>query len=70
MNELQKLIEEKSKELILKHANIIEEEIKKVIDKFNCKPDDLILEYHNNLKIKIRLNVSEFEINNNFYWGK
>ena len=70
MNELQKLIEEKVKEVALKHADIIEGEMQKAIDKFNCRPEDIILEYHNNAKIKIRLKVIEFEINNHFYWDK
>lgn len=67
---LSNLIEEKSKELALKHAEIIENECKKVIDKFNCQPEDLIIEYHENTKICIKIKGSEFVINNVFYWNR
>ena len=70
MNDLQELLELKAKELALQHIKIIENAIKIAIDKFDCKIEDLILEYHGHTKVNIRLKVSEFEINNNFYWNE
>lgn len=70
MSELQELIEQKAKELALQYTKIIEDEIKKAINKFDCKPEDLILEYSGHTKVNIRLRVSEFQINNHFIWDK
>jgi len=70
MNELQKLIDQKTKELALQHAKIIEDAMKEAINKFDCNPEDLILEYHGHTKVNICLRVSELTINNNFVWNK
>lgn len=66
LEETNKLIEEKAFELALKHARIIESEVKKIIEKYNCKPEDIILEQHgiNNVIIKIR--VAHIRITDNF----
>lgn len=61
------IIDDKVMELSLKHAKIIEDECKKACEKFNCKPEDLIIEYHGNTQIKINVRASHFEITNHFY---
>ena len=63
---IQEMIEEKSKELALLHAGIMEMECKKACEKYNCNPEDLIIEYHDNAHIKIKLCVSDFTIENQF----
>jgi hypothetical protein len=62
------IFEEKAKELAYKHAQIIEEECQKVIDRFKCKPEDLIIEYRENIKIHISVRAVKFEIENVFHW--
>lgn len=61
-------INEKINELAMyaakNHIEIIENECKKVCDKFNCPPSDLIIEYHDKTVIKINVFGSEFTIEN------
>ena len=66
LNDLQKLINEKSLELARKRNEIIEAECKKVMEKYNCSGCELILEFHSNDEISIRLHGSTFQIINNF----
>lgn len=65
-----KRISEKINDLVmcvaLKHASIIEDECKKVCDKFNCEGKDLIIEYHDKTLIKIKIKGSEFTIENKY----
>lgn len=49
-----------------KHADIIEHECRKVCERFNCPPTDLIIEYHDHTRIKIRVHGSDFTIENVF----
>jgi hypothetical protein len=51
-------------EIAQKHASIIEEECKKVCERFNCPSTDLIIEYHDHTNIKIRVHGSDFTIDN------
>jgi hypothetical protein len=59
-------IQDKVKEMADKNVAIIEEKCKKACEKFNCKPQDLIIEYYGHTQIKIKIKASEFEITNNF----
>lgn len=61
------LLQDKVNEIATKHAKIIEDECKKVCDKFNCNPEDLIMEYHANTQIKIGVRAAHFEITNIFH---
>jgi len=47
-----------------KHAEIIEDECKKVCEKYNCQPSDLLIEYYDHTHIKINARGSEFTIEN------
>ncbi len=60
--------DKKIKEIINKQCAAIEEECKKVLIKFDCKPTDLSVEYHNKTEVKIKVLGSQFEIINNFYF--
>lgn len=62
------LLKSKAFEIALKHANIIETELKSSMTIFNCPPEDLILEYHGKTKIKISIRATEFEMTNGFYY--
>lgn len=63
MNEL---IKEKVNKIAGKHAQIIEKECKIACEKFNVTGDKLIIEFHANAEIKIKINASHFKIENNF----
>lgn len=60
------IIEQKAKEIASKHAEIIEYECKLACMKFNCRPEDLIIEYIGRTQIKINVKASHFEITNVF----
>lgn len=67
MDNIQNLIEEKSKELARKHAAIIEYECKRVCEKYNVHPSQLILNYFPNNIIEININITHrFKIENIF----
>lgn len=66
---METFIEQKCKEIAIKHAVIIENECKKVCEKFNCTAEDLIIEYHDNTYIKIKVKGSEFIIENNYIFN-
>lgn len=55
-------------EMSKKYVDIIEEECKKACKKFNCSPEDLIIQFHGRTKIQINLKASHFEIVDNFYY--
>ena len=61
-----KIIENKANEIAKKHIEIIESECSKVCERFHCYPKDLIIEYHANTQIKIKVQASHFEITNTF----
>jgi hypothetical protein len=60
------IISEKINKLAMKaakfHCETIENECKKVCEKFNCDPKDLIIEYHDRSIIKIKILGSEYSI--------
>ena len=66
MNEIQQMLIKKSNELAKRHSDIIENECKNAVEKYNVNPSQLIIEYHNQTNIKICIQVSEFEIVNHF----
>lgn len=66
MSELNKLIQEKSKELAMKHAEIIEKECEEAILRFKCLPEELIIKYHSDASIEINVKASHFKISNEF----
>ena len=66
MNKIQELVEEKVREMAEKHASIIEQKCKEACHKYQCTPDDLILEYHGHSQIKIKIMAAHFEITNQF----
>lgn len=65
-NELKNLIQKKACEISNKHAEIIEQHCKSVCENFNFKPEELIIEYHSNCEIIIKVKLDHFEINNQF----
>lgn len=69
LDEIQKLIIEKSAEIAKKHAEIMEQECKRVCERFNCNPNDLILECHPSMEFKIKINASHFKIENEFTYN-
>ncbi len=66
MDTIQDIIEKKALELARKHIKIIDTELKKVCEKFKCLPEDLIIEYSENMQININVKGSHFKINNKF----
>ena len=71
MNELNisEWLMKKSKELAIKHADIIENECKILCDQYNIKPQKLMIKYYQTNKIVIDIKGVEFEINNVFTYG-
>ena len=63
---LSEIINIKVNELSKIHADIIENECKKVCEKFKVSPSDLIIECHGNSEINIKIQASSFGITNNF----
>lgn len=63
------IIDDKVKEIASKHYEIIENECKEVCKRFNCNPCDLIIEFHVNTEIKIKINASNFSIVNKFTYN-
>lgn len=63
MNEI---IRKKANEIAEKHVLILEDECKKVCNRFGVEARDLMIEYHTNTEIKIKLLGSHFKITNNF----
>lgn len=66
---------EKATELALstarQHVEIIENECKKVTEKFKCNPSDLIIEYHDKSVFVIKVMGSKFSIENTYtIWGE
>lgn len=68
--DIQELILKKVSELAWKHAQIIENEIKQIIERFNCFPDDLIIEYLPQAEVKINIKGSHFKIENVFTYNQ
>lgn len=64
--EFKELLKEKANQVAYEHAKILENECQKVLDRFCIKSDDLIIEYHVNAEIKIKVLASHFKITNNF----
>lgn len=63
-----KLIEEKVNEIAMNHIKIIEDECIEACKKFNVPPEEIIIEYHANSEIKIKIIASHFKINNKFIY--
>ena len=63
MNEL---IQKKANEIAEKHIRILENECQKACDRYGVTAQDLIIEYHSNTEIKIKVLGSHFKITNNF----
>jgi hypothetical protein len=57
-------------ELSKKHAEIIEENIKFVLDKFNIHESKVILNYHRDGSIEIHIKVAHFKIENEFTFNR
>lgn len=66
LNDIQKMIDEKSREMAKRHADIIEAEVKSAMARFNCHANELIIEYHPECTIHIKLVCSKFRISNQF----
>ncbi len=66
MNNLNYLIEEKTKEIARKHAEIIERECEQAILRYKCLPEELIIKYHADTSIEINIKASHFKISNEF----
>jgi len=60
------IIEEKANKIAKQHIEILELECKRICEKYNCSPKDLIIEYHSNTQIKINVKAINFEIMNQF----
>lgn len=63
---LSEMINKKAMELASKHGEIIENEIKMACNKFDVKPNDLIIQYGLNAEIKLLVKASYFKITNQF----
>lgn len=63
---MNQIIQDKVNELAKQHIEILEQECKKVCNKFNCNADDLIIEFHANTEIIIQVKASHFTITNKF----
>jgi hypothetical protein len=59
-------IEEKVNQIALAHAKILERECEEACKRFNAKPEDLIIEYHSNEVINIKIQVVRLKIENKF----
>ena len=66
MNSLMDQLQKLSDDIARKHATIIENECKSVMHKFNCRPEDLIIEYRDNTRIFIKVKGSEIVIHNQY----
>ncbi len=64
---MKELFEKKIKDITSQHAQLIEDKCKAVLIKFDCKPSDLSIEYHNKTEIKIRVLGDQFDMVNHFY---
>lgn len=62
------IIEQKAMELARKHAEILEEECKKVCEQYDVGPANLIIEYHADTSIKIKIQASHFKVTNTFVY--
>ncbi len=60
------IIQKKVNEISEKHIRTLENECQKACKRFNVTPDDLIIEFHSNTEIKIKIQSSHFKIINNF----
>lgn len=60
------LVDEKVMEIAKQHSLIIEKECQLTCEKYKCNPEDLILEYHTSMEIKIMIQASHFVITNQF----
>jgi len=65
---LANMIDDIAYKIAKQHARIIEDEIKKVLGNYNCKPEDLVIEYSGNAKIQINIKASQFTIQNHFIY--
>lgn len=63
------LIQDKVHEISKQHAAIIERECQLACTTYNCKQEDLIIEHHNSMEIKIMIQASHFVINNQFVFN-
>ena len=66
-DEIFTLIEQKVKEMAMAHAGAIENHCKMLCIRYGCTPHALILEFINNLEIKISINAGHLKIENVFY---
>ena len=66
MSEIETLLERVSRELSEKHAKIMEFECRAVCNDYGCKPEQLILEFHVNTEVHIKIDAIKFRIENIF----
>lgn len=62
------LIEEFSNKMAKDHAEIIDKEIRQVVEKYKVHPNKIILEIIGNTNYAIKINAGEFSIEHKFVY--
>jgi|GEM_PF-6047677 len=70
LNEISEKIHKISQEIMTKHANIIELELRLICNNYDIPPDKIILQCHPGDLYKISIVLSEFKITNKFVSDK
>jgi hypothetical protein len=68
MSTIDEMIRKKSNEIAECHQRIIERECRLVIEKHQCLPEQLIIEYTAQTAVKILIQASHFQISNEFVY--
>ncbi len=66
MNEFSKMFNEKMNPTMLNACEAIEQEIKKIIVEYDCKPSQIQLRMYPKYRYEIYVKASEFEMEPNF----
>jgi hypothetical protein len=68
MSTVDEMIQKKANEIAIRYQRIIERECRLAIEKHHCLPEQLIIEYKAQTEIKILIQASHFQINNEFVY--
>lgn len=65
-DKMHKVINEKYLDIIRRHGRIVDDEIKKVLTLYDCKPSQIELEVHPEFTYKIKIKANEFKFDYSF----
>ena len=66
VDKMHKVINEKCMDIIRQHGRIVDDEIKKVLTLYDCKPSQIELEVHPEFTYTIKIKANEFKFDYNF----